>query len=327
MNTKLTTKLLITLLVLLIATPIISVGCQQEGGQLPTPPSPSELSSTLVPNTQLDVYIYAKQDSPTTIPAEMVGAPYDIEVEAGAIWGVPAEDDFALGMGLTLTSASDASKLYAEINFEEYGWKMLHGNTIFFVHGSGAAAESLKTAISNLDFKYYDDSESLEAVATLPSRGTTKPAAIALAKPSEALIGFIAKYTNPEELKQINMILKLVNLKVIAGGLYSPHQIDIAEMAQIMGGDGSISNLNLGLLILVKSGLPGFLLEPIIKKFLMESEFTETNFGEFTLYKRSWDIDDGEAIPILIRIEGNCIFAAVAGQESYAETLITSVNR
>jgi len=51
------------------------------------------------------------------------------------------------------------------------------------------------------------------------------------------------------------------------------------------------------------------------------------NLGEFTLYKGSWHVDSGEAIPVLVRIEGNCIFAAVAGQEAYAETLITSVNK
>jgi len=325
MNTKFTTKLFTTLLILLIVTPLINAGCQEEEGQLPPPPSSSELSSTLVPNTQLDVYIYAKQEKPTTIPVEMINAPGDIDVESLAVWGVPADDDFALAVSITLTSASDATKLYAEINLAEDGWKMLTDNTIYLVQGSGTAAESLKTAISNHDFKYYDDSEALEAVATLPSLGTTKLAAIALAKPSKALIGFIAKYAASKDLEHINMILELVNLKVIAVGLYSPQQINIAETVEIIRSDGGISNPNLGLLILIKSGLPGLLVEPAVKKFLTESEFTETNLDEFTLYKGSWDIDDGKAIPVLVRIEGNHIFAAVAGQESYAETLIKSV--
>ena len=301
-TTKLATRLLVPLIVLLIATLAIGVGCQEEEGQLPAPPSPGELSSTLVPNMHLDAYIYARQDSPTMIPAGMIGAPCDIEVESLAVWGIPAEDDFAFGMALTLTSASDASELYAEINLEEDSWKMLSGSTVYLVHGSGTAAEALRTAISNHDFRYYDDSELLEAAATLPSRGTTKPAAIALAKPSKALIGFMAKEADSEDLEQINMMLKLVNLKAVAVGLYSPQQIDVAEMAEIMGSDGSISNLNLGLLTLVKSGLPSFLVEPAIKKFLAESEFTEMNFGEFTLYKGSWHVDSGEAIPVLVRM-------------------------
>jgi hypothetical protein len=323
MKTNLATKVLVPLLVLIIATPIMSVGC--EGGELPPPSSPGEFSPALVPNTDLDVYIYAKQDSPTTIPAWLVDAPGDIEVESLALWGVPTEDEFALGIGIALTSPGDASALHAEIDLEEDGWKMLSGNTVYFVQGSGTAAESLKTAISNYDFKYCDDSEFLEAAATLPSYGTTKPAAIALAKPSAELIGFIAKDADPERLEQINMISKLVDPKVIAVGLYSPRQIDVAEIVETMESDGSISDLNLGLLGLVKSGLPGFVVEPVIKKFLTESEFTEVNFGEFTLYERSLHTDEGESITVLVWIRGNRAFAAVAGQESYAEALISSM--
>jgi len=68
------------------------------------------------------------------------------------------------------------------------------------------------------------------------------------------------------------------------------------------------------------------LVEPALEKFLSESDFTETNLGEITLYKGLWD-SGGGAIPVLVRIEGNCIFAAVAGQESYVETLITSISK
>jgi len=327
-NIKLTTKLLIPVLVLLITTPLISIGCQGEGEPLPSPPSPGELSSTLVPNMNLDVYIYSKQESPTTIPAEMVNAPHDIDVESFAVWGVPAEDDFAFGASLTLTSASDASNVYTAITPRKSGWWMLSGNTIYFVRGSGIAAESLKAAISNNDFKYYDDSKSLQAAATLPSSETSKLAAIALAKPSKALIGLLAKDVDPERLKLIDMILKLARLDVIVGGLYHPHQLDIAAMAaETMESGSSILNLDLGMLTLVKVGLPGLVVEPIVKSFLTEFEFTETNLGEFTLYKRSWDIGDNRAIPVLVRIEGNHIFAAASGQESYALTLITSINR
>lgn len=325
MKTRLT-KLLITLLVLLMATPIIYVGCQEDKKQ-PSAPSPTGLSSTLVPNMNLDAYIYVKQDNPTKIPAKITGIPADIEVESLALWGVPADAELALGAGLTLTSASGASELYAKIDLGKDVWKMLSGNTIYLVQGSGTAAESLKTAISNRDFKHYDDKEALEAVAALPSHSTAKLAAIAIAKPSKALIGFIAKDVNPEGLGQINMILNLAKLKVIAAGLYSPNQIDIAKVMGTMESSSNISDLNLGLLILVESSLPGLLVEPAVKKILTESAFTETKLGELMLYKRSLDINRSKAIPVLVRINGNRIFAAVAGQESYAETLITSVNK
>ena len=43
------------------------------------------------------------------------------------------------------------------------------------------------------------------------------------------------------------------------------------------------------------------------------------------LYKGTLDIGHGEAIPVIFRIEGCRIFVAIAGEPSYADTLITSV--
>jgi len=325
MNTKSKIRLRSVVRALLIVALLLGVGCRGAGEQLPST-SPGELSSTLVPNVELDLYAYARQDSPTIIPAGMINAPDDIEVEALAVWGVPAENDFTFGMGFTLTNASDASRLYDEINPGEGGWKRLDGNTIFWVDGSGTAAESLKAAISNRDFKQYDDSEALDAIAALPSNNSAKLAAIAIAKPSEELISFLSKDVSDEASGQINMILKLLNLKVAAAGLYAPDQIDISRIALMMEDNGSISDIDVGMLLLVKSGLPGFVVKPALEKFLTEYGFTETNLGGLTIYKSSWGDNGGVAISILVRIEGSQVFAAISGQEAYAETLITSVN-
>ena len=324
-NTKITTKLFIPVSVLLITSLIMSVGCQ-EVEQVPSSPATTELSSTLVPNVPLDIYVYGKQESPTAVPLAIGGVHQDINVESLAVWGVPSDDDFTFGVGLTLTGASAASEVYAKITSERDGWKMLSGNTIYYVQGSGTAAESLKTAISNNDFKYYDDEKALNGAAAMPSGGETKLAAIAIAKPSEALINFVAKNAGAESLGMLKMILKLAGLEVLAGGLYSPNQIDIVELAKEMDA-GGIQNFDLGVLILAKSGIPGFVVAPVVKKFLTESEFTETKLGEVTVYRRFWNAGDGRTIPVLVRIEGNYLFAAVSGQASYAQTLITSINR
>lgn len=324
MNTELRTKLLILVLGLLIVTPIVSLRCQEEVRQPPAS-SPSALSSTLVPNMPLDAYLYARHSSPTTIPANLIDATQDINIDSLAVWGVPVEDDFAVGIAIALSINSEASAVYDEITLEEYGWKKLSGNTIYLVRGSGLAAESLKTTISNNDFKYYDDSESLQAAAVLPSGGTTKLVAVALAKPSKAVIDLITKAADTRRADLINIILRLMNLKVVASGLYSPYQIDVAEIAEVIDRGGNIYDLDLGLLVLVKSGLPGFIVKFATEKFLAQYEFTEAKLGELALYKGSWDTNTGEAVHVLVRIEGNHIFAAVSGQESYAETLITSI--
>lgn len=327
MNSKMRARLFIPICVLLSIALLTIAGCQQGVSQLPAPSSPTQLSSTLVPDIDLDmdIYVYARQEDPTTIPAEMANAPYDIGVESLALWGIPTESELVFGMGFTLTSARDASRLYEEIEVGAGGWKRLDGSTIFLVQGSGNAAESLQTAISNRDFKNYDDSESLEAVATLPSHAPTRPAAVAIAKPSETLIGLLTQVFGSEAMGTVNTVLDTANLKVVAAGLYSPRQIDITRVVEAMQEGSNISTLDMGLLVVVKSGLPGLVVEPALETFLSQAEFTETNLGGITLFRRYFATDTG-TIPVLVRIEGSYIFAATAGPESYAETLITSVS-
>jgi len=300
------------------------VGCE-DGVTTPPAPSPGELSTTFVPNLPLDVYLYGKQNSPTTIPAKMLDASQDVKVESFAIWGVPADGDFAFGGAFTMTDSAAAAAVFDKMDVEEYGWKKLYGSTVFLVIGSGPAAKSLQTAISNNDFKYYDDSEALQAVALLPSGYTTRLATVAIAKPSDALMGFITESLDTGGSEFISTVLKLANLKIVAGGIYSPRQVDIAAMAEIIDGGGDISGLDLGVLFLVKSGYPGLVVEPAVKKILTENEFTEINVNGLILYRGSREIDSGQEVTILVRIEGNHIFVALSGQESYAETLITSV--
>ena len=324
MNTKLRTRLLTLVLILLIVTPLVTIGCREEVTPSSTP-TPNVLTETLVPNVPLDVYLYAKQGSPTTIPADLFDLTRDINVESLAVWGVAAEENFTLGTAITLASESETSALYNQIALEDYSWKKLSGNTVYLVQGSGVAAESLKTAISKNDFRYYDDSESLEAVRLLPNEDKTKLVAIGVAKPSGELIEMITNLVGIKGLDLADFVLKLANIKVIAAGLYSPHRIDVAEIAEVMRSDGGINDLDLGSLVIVRSGLPSFLVESTVEQIAARYEFWESKLGDLSLYKRSWDTNRGETVHVLIRVEGNNIFISVSSQESYAEALITSV--
>ena len=81
------------------------------------------------------------------------------------------------------------------------------------------------------------------------------------------------------------------------------------------------------MLALIKSRLPGFVVSPIVKNILENAGYIETTIGELTLYKGSLGVDNGNGIPIFIRIEGNRIYATISGQESYAQTIISNVTR
>ena len=90
---------------------------------------------------------------------------------------------------------------------------------------------------------------------------------------------------------------------------------------------GSIGDTEMGVLVSAKSSFPGFVVGPVVEKLLTEQGFIKVKLNGFTLYQRSIEADTGKSIPVLARVEGNYIFAAVAGQESYAQTLITGVSK
>ena len=113
---------------------------------------------------------------------------------------------------------------------------------------------------------------------------------------------------------------------MITVGLYAPQQIDATEIAQKIE-HGTFWASDLGVLASIKSGLPGAIVSPIVKNMLGDAGYVEKTIGEVTLYKGSLDAGNDNTIPVLISIEGNRIYAAVSGQESYAQKLITSVNR
>jgi len=324
MRAVLVRKLFFSTLILLILFSVLAIGCSG-GIEQVTGTSSDALDALLVPDTDLELYVYAKQERSTSIPAEIINLSHDIKVDSLAIWGLPSEEDLVFGAGLTFASSSDASEIYSAIVSEENSWKILRDNKIYIVRGSGTSAESLKSAILNNNFKYYTDRNVLETVSMLPNGGRTKMIAITVVKPSQQVLDFAEDYIGDEDFEQITGILKLLNPDVMIGGLYSPHQINVAKAVEAFENGVGVSTLDVGVLVLVKSTLPGFVVSPVAKGLLVDHGFTEVKFSEFSVYKWLWTAPDNSKISVLARVEDNRIFAAVSGQEAYAETLITSV--
>ena len=187
----------ILLIIMLVAIPITGAGCQEKEETPPSPTADIALSSTLVPNTDFNVYIYLQQDNPTLVLGDIIGTPFDLTVDSLALWGIATEDTFTFSGGLTLDSSVDAANIHDQISGQDKIWTSLSGHTIYFVQGSGVASDTLKSAISTNDFKYYDDEEALTELSLFPDGGTTKLTAVAITRPSKTLVKLIAKKSRP----------------------------------------------------------------------------------------------------------------------------------
>jgi hypothetical protein len=313
------------LAVLFIGTVIPISGCTNDLEQFQGVSSASDFSVLQVPDTDLDVYVYARQKNLTTIPADLINMSHDVQVESLAIWGVPGEDSMAFGMGLVFSDEATAKEIFDLIKETPELWKWLRGSNLYVVQGVGSSADSLKTAIKNNDFKLYNNTKLIEAANMLPKSVRAKLIAIAMAEPTSQLMDFIATNVSAGTIEQVDEVLKIADLQLLIAGLYSPHEINISRAVEVVRGEGNLAKLDLGLLIAIKSGLPGFLVEPRVKELLLEQGLVETQLDEFTLYKGLWSNPYAEDIPVYARIEGNYVFITISGQESYAETLITSI--
>ena len=324
MNNNRRKKQLILSSVLVFVFVVLNIGCQWEAEQFPYASSSNKFSAFMVPDTNLDVYVYAQQKSLTSIPAGLINMPNNVDVESLAMWGVPEDEKLVLGMCLTLANTTIAAEVYPKIILDGQIWKLLRDNRIYLVRGSGSSAESMKTTIVNNNFKYYTDRKVLETIATMPNRGSVTLAAIAVVKPSKAVINTISEIKGISYIDQIIKLTKLLNPDVVVCGLYSPHQINIARAIDVMETKG-ISALDVGTLVLVKSGLPSFVQNSVAKSVLAGQGFVGKSSNGFLLYEGSVTTPDRKSVPVLIRIEDSYIFAAAAGQTAYAETLITGI--
>ena len=318
-------KKLFILLTILILPALLLIGCVNDMEQFQGVSPTSDFTVQLVPNTNLDVYIYAKQSNLTTIPADLINMSHDIDVESLAIWGVPGEKSMIFGVGLTFSDGKTAGDVYQLIPENNDIWKFIRGNNLYIVKGSGTAAESLKTSIKNDDFKVYKNTKLKDAADLLPKSVRAKLISIAFAKPSKQVMNFIAENMGSQNLEQINQILKLSNLEVMIAGLYSPHQINIARAVEIVRGKGNMADLDVGLLVAVKSSLPGILVEPAVREIIQQQGLVATRVNDITLYKGSWKSSNFPTIPVYARVAGNYVFVALSGQADYAQTIITSI--
>ncbi|MFH1651610.1 MAG: hypothetical protein ABID87_05875 [Chloroflexota bacterium] len=310
-------------IVALLALPLAVLGCTPKTPPTP-PPAPSvDLARTMVPDLDISLYSYVRQEKPTTISAAMIHAPADLNVASLALWGIPSGEELTLGGAVIFTSSREASRVYAQVKDSQEVWTSLSDATVYFVMKEGAAARELVDAISNKRFKYYDDAAAIAEIALLPNEGRTHRAGVAVSRPGPELLKIVSESTDRETAEMAQTLLAIAQIEVVAGGLYAPEQIDIARVYRLMAA-GKVADMVTGALVVVKSGLPGIVVGPAVTGFLEKAKYTRIDLEGITVYRGFIPVS-GVRVPALIRVVGNRIYLAVSPQEDYAAMLITGI--
>lgn len=313
----------IRLIIILALTPAMLLGCVEP--KL-TGTIANDLAVTMVPDVNLDVYLYINQGNPTIVPKNLIGSSTDISVDSLAIWGVINDNMYSVGGALTFTNATDAKHIYSQSSQQNDLWTKLSSNTIYFVQGSGGSAENLISAISNNNFKQYDDGQALGEVSLMPDDSTAIPVVIGIIKPIQAAVNLLKPYIDANSAETIESIFTWAKPQVIVIGLYSSQQIDVADIVQRIN-TNTIWDADLGVVVSMNSSFPGLAFSPVANKYLDNTGYPKAKLGNLAVYKAFLDGGNGKTIPVLINVSGNHVFAAVSGKESYADTLMTSITR
>jgi hypothetical protein len=227
---------------------------------------------------------------------------------------------------LNFPNASEAGNLFSQLPQQSDIWTKLVGSSIYVIQGSGVPAESLKKAINNNNFKPYDDSNALAQVAAMPYSSSIKPVAICIVKPNQAAIDILKQYVDTKTVNTIQNIYTWAKPQIIVIGLYSPEAIDIADLDREIN-NKTLSDTDLCVVASANSVFPGFIVSPIATRLLKNEGLTKIIFGDLTEYQASINIGNSQSIPALLNVAGNRVFATVSGNEPYAQTLMSNINR
>lgn len=310
----------------LVGLLLITVILPLAGCDTAVPPAPTSgtlaIASTLVPDMHLDVYAFIRQPQPTQLPDDLLDLPTSFSVVSLAMWAVAADNTFTWGGALTMVSTAQAAQAVADVPADAGVWTKQAGAVVYFVDEvSTTAAAAMKSAISNGQLVPYSFQPGIDALSFYPDGGTEIALGSAVAVPGGALIKLITAGATEETRALVTTLTKSSGLQVLSAGLYAAAPVDIRTIAQHPTLD-SILSLDAGVLVSVKSSWPGIIISMLAGNAISGAGYEKVKLGNIEVYRGTLDAGGGVRVPVVIRIIGNRIFAAISGQQSYAEALI-----
>ncbi len=243
------------LLTALIVFTVNLTGCEATPAASP-PLLPQGFADTLVPNVNLEGYVYFNQGSPITISADILqGAAPQISADSAQVWLGP--DANSIGGAVSFTSEANAQSSTQLIKSTGAPvWSLTSGKVIYVAaRDSGQWTASLKDAVNRQQMvspkiKYPEISGDF---AYFPNKPPLKALAAGFLDLNGTLVDSIGAKLNLS-LTSYESALKSAKISSISFVVYSGQPVEVSARTI---NEQYIKSLQLGVIAVGRSGYPG----------------------------------------------------------------------
>lgn len=305
------------LLTALIVFTVNLTGCEATPAASP-PLLPQGFADTLVPNVNLEGYVYFNQGSPITISADILqGAAPQISADSAQVWLGP--DANSIGGAVNFKSEADAQSVSRLIKAAgEPVWNLASGQIIYAAYNDpGQWTASLKDAVNRQQMvspkiKYPEISGDF---AYFPNKPSVKPFAAGFIDLNGRLVESIGTRLG-SSLTDYTSALGSAKINHISFVLYGERPIEISSRAM---SEEYIKSLNLGVMVVGRSGYPGIAISLFFDKAMQDAGLTKYSVRGVDVYEYP-----AGNVRLLVARKGNVIYVAAALSKEIAENLLLS---
>ncbi|MCI0437673.1 MAG: hypothetical protein L0177_00900 [Chloroflexi bacterium] len=305
---------------------LVAVGCTSTiaGGSAALPEGIREAQ---LPDAELGGYVYVKADPPLRLNTQLLspaqsadGSTPSVALQRATLMLGASPDDF--GGILEFDSQEGADTAWSEFQkaAEDSGvWGKTASPRLLFANGVGPWADSIRESLDSGNFVALPDYDpaAWNMITNLPEEPPAPPVAAGVIHVDGGLLeGLAAK--SGMTFEGLGEAFGLVRVSSIAFGVYSNSPLDITRPID----EDFLIETNSGLVMVSHSDYTGalvsFMVSVVADRTQMELiEFSGTNARYRTLGN----------MHLILKNKGSLVYAAMAGTQEQAQTLITSATR
>ena len=307
----------LALLLILSLALVSDPGCETTPN-ISTPLLPSGFTDALVPDVNLDGYLYLNQSSPVVISSDLMKATGpQISVRSAQLFLGPDTD--SIGGSVSFQSQADAQlavQLMKSITIPL--WSLANGNIIYAANtDSGDWTSSVKNAFSqqqmvNPSAKFP---ETREDFAYFPSNPPSKPIVAGFVNTTGNLVDSIGTRTELS-LTDYTSVLKSAGISRISFVVYCAKPITISSKTL---SEAYIDSLQVSALAVGRSSYPSIAVSAFFDTAIESAGFTKYTINNVDMFE--YPLGNAE---IAAGHKGNVIYVAVSPSKDLVEKLLLS---